>query len=65
MIGSGVPLPVVSKVLRHTQLAITADLYGHLTREIASGAAATYDAAAAERAAEAATRAAMAPNGGR
>ncbi|WP_433560274.1 tyrosine-type recombinase/integrase [Pseudonocardia xinjiangensis] len=41
MIGSGVPLPVVSKVLRHTQLAITADLYGRLTREIAPGAAGT------------------------
>jgi integrase len=56
MIGSGVPLPVVSKVLRHSQLSITADLYGHLTPEIAMSAADVFgtalDAAAAERAAE-------------
>ena len=56
MIGSGVPLAVVSKVLRHTQVSITADLYGHLTPEIATSAADTFgaalDAARAEHAAE-------------
>ncbi|MFD1517060.1 tyrosine-type recombinase/integrase [Pseudonocardia yunnanensis] len=35
--GSGVPLPLVSKVLRHSQLSITSGLYGHLTPEIARG----------------------------
>jgi integrase len=39
MIGSGVPLVIVSKVLRHTQVSITSDLYGHLTPEIATSAA--------------------------
>ena len=45
MIGSGVPLAVVSKVLRHTQVSITADLYGHLTPEIATSATDTFGAA--------------------
>ena len=62
--GSGVPLAVVSKVLRHTQVSITADLYGHLSREIATSAADTFgaalDAAAAERTAEQAARASVA-----
>jgi integrase len=53
MIGSGVPLAVASKVLRHSQVGITADLYGHLTREVShaavDGLAAVLDAAAAER----------------
>ncbi len=39
MIGSGVPLAVVSKVLRHTQVSITADLYGHLIRKSSRGRA--------------------------
>jgi hypothetical protein len=64
MLGSGVPLPLVSKVLRHSQLSITSDLYGHLTPEIARGAADTFgaalDAAGAERAAEQAITAATA-----
>jgi hypothetical protein len=55
MIASGVPLAVTSKMLRHSQVGITADLYGHLTREAsqaaADGLAAVLDAApAAERA---------------
>jgi integrase len=53
MIGSGVPLAVASKVLRHSQVGITADLYRHLTREVShaavDGLAAVLDAAAAER----------------
>lgn len=57
MITSGVPLPLVSKTLRHSQTGITADLYGHLTQEAALAAAdslgAILDAAAAELANEA------------
>jgi integrase len=53
MIASGVPLAVASKMPRHSQVGITADLYGHLTREAshaaADGLAAVLDAAAAER----------------
>jgi integrase len=60
MLTAGVPLPIVSKALRHSQVAITSDLYGHLTREAATAAAdglgATLDAAAAERAAERSAR---------
>lgn len=56
MLVSGVPLAVASKMLRHSQVGITADLYGHLTREAshaaADGLAAVLDAAAAELAAE-------------
>jgi integrase len=56
MIASGVPLAVASKMLRHSQVGITADLYGHLTREAshsaADGLAAVLDAAAAELAIE-------------
>ncbi len=60
MIASGVPLAVASKMLRHSQVGITADLYGHLTREAshaaADGLAAVLDAAAAELVAERAMR---------
>jgi integrase len=60
MLASGVPLAVASKMLRHSQVGITADLYGHLTREAsqaaADGLAAVLDAAAAELAAERALR---------
>lgn len=56
LLTSGVPLAVASKMLRHSQVGITADLYGHLTREAshaaADGLAAVLDAAAAERANE-------------
>jgi integrase len=62
MLTSGVPLPLVSKILRHAQTGITADLYGHLTKEAALAAAdslgAVLDAAAAELANERAARAA-------
>ncbi len=60
MITVGVPLALVSKTLRHSRTGITADLYGHLTREAATAAAdalgATLDAAAAELSAECAMR---------
>ena len=56
LLAGGVPLALVSKVLRHSQVSITVDLYGHLTREVAQGAAdvlgAALDAAAAERTAK-------------
>ncbi len=62
MLAAGVPLPLVSKTLRHSQTSITADLYAHLTRETALGAAdslgAVLDAAAAELVNEHAARAA-------
>jgi integrase len=62
MLTNGVPLALVSKVLRHTKVSITSDLYGHLTREASTAAvdaaAAALDAAAAEAAAERALRAA-------
>jgi len=52
MIGSGVPLAVVSKVLRRTPVSITADHDGHLTPEISTAAhtfGAALHAASAER----------------
>jgi integrase len=56
MLSEGVPLAVVSKFVRHSQVGITSDLYGHLTREASTAAAdglgAVLDAAAAEFAAE-------------
>jgi integrase len=67
LLANGVPLALVSKVLRHSQVSITIDLYGHLTREVAQGAAdvlgAALDAAAAERAATEAARRALAEDG--
>jgi len=60
MISSGVPLPLVSKTLRHSRIAITADLYGHLTEEAAHAAAtgleSVLNAAKAERDAKTAMR---------
>ncbi|KJS62216.1 tyrosine-type recombinase/integrase [Streptomyces rubellomurinus] len=38
MIAAGIPLAVVSKTLRHSNLAITVDLYGHLLKESADDA---------------------------
>jgi integrase len=56
MIAAGVPLALVSKTLRHSKTAITADLYSHLTREASLAAADSLgdvlDAAAAELAGE-------------
>lgn len=64
MIASGVPLALVSKTLRHAQSGITADLYGHLTKESALAAADSLgdvlDAAAAELANARSARAATA-----
>lgn len=52
MLGGGVPLAIVSKTLRHSQVSITADIYGHLSPEVAQAAAdaldSVLDAAAAE-----------------
>ncbi len=39
MLTNGVPLALVSKTLRHSQVGITANLYGHLTAEAAHAAA--------------------------
>lgn len=39
MISAGVPLALVSKTLRHSQVGITANLYGHLTHEAGQAAA--------------------------
>lgn len=65
MLAAGVPLALVSKTLRHAKVGITADLYGHLTRETAHAAAdglgAALDAAAAELAGERAMQAAVHP----
>lgn len=56
MLTNGVPLALVSKTLRHSQVSITADLYGHLTPEAAHAAAdalgTALDVAAAEQGAE-------------
>ncbi|WP_280702501.1 site-specific integrase [Kitasatospora sp. GP82] len=38
MIAAGIPLAIVSKTLRHSHLAITADLYGHLLKNSADEA---------------------------
>ncbi|WP_268762390.1 site-specific integrase [Kitasatospora griseola] len=38
MIAAGVPLAIVSKTLRHSNLAITVDLYGHLLKDSANEA---------------------------
>src|SRR4051794_23253994 len=65
MLAAGVPLPLVSKTLRHSKTGITADLYGHLTRGAAHAAAdslgAALDAAAAELLGERAAHAATTP----
>jgi site-specific recombinase XerD len=54
MINQGVPLAVVSKTLRHKNVATTVDLYGHLTRDAAadgvSATCAALDAADAQAA---------------
>ncbi len=39
MLTNGAPLALVSKTLRHSQVGITANLYGHLTHEAAHAAA--------------------------
>ena len=44
MLINGVPLPLASKVARHSKVSITADLYAHLTPEASTAAV---DAAAA------------------
>jgi integrase len=41
MLTNGVPLKVVSDILGHSSIAITGDIYGHVSPEIASSALAT------------------------
>ncbi|MEU4218253.1 site-specific integrase [Actinoplanes sp. NPDC026623] len=38
MLSAGVPIAMVSKTLRHKNLATTVDIYGHLTQEVAQEA---------------------------
>lgn len=35
MIAAGVPLPIVSRTLRHSTVSITADVYTHMTETVA------------------------------
>ena len=60
MLTNGVPLALVSKTLRHSQVGITANLYGHLTPEAALAAAdnlgGVLDAAAAKLVADRSVR---------
>ncbi|MFB7128219.1 hypothetical protein [Kitasatospora sp. NPDC056273] len=44
-IAAGIPLAVVSKTLRHSNLAITVDLYGHLLKDSADEAVKALSAA--------------------
>ena len=43
LLGAGVPLFDVSRVLGHSQIGVTADIYGHLVEDMAAGAAQTLD----------------------
>ncbi|MFE5572055.1 tyrosine-type recombinase/integrase [Amycolatopsis japonica] len=52
LLGEGVPLPIVSKMLRHSKVGITSDLYGHLVKDVAIQASDTMDAAIEAAAAE-------------
>ena len=61
MVAAGVPLPIVSKTLRHSTVSITSDTYSHMTREVALAAVdAMADVLAAAEAEAAATRRARA-----
>jgi len=44
LLEEGVSIAVTSKLLRHTRLATTTDIYSHMTRRIATGAADALDA---------------------
>ena len=35
--SDGVPLKVVSEILRHSSITITADVYGHLATSVLAG----------------------------
>jgi len=39
MLAQGVPIEVVSKILGHTSIRITADVYGHILDQQQEGAA--------------------------
>jgi len=45
MLTNGVPMAVVSKTLRHKNVATTIDLYGHLTPDAAADGVTTAAAA--------------------
>lgn len=45
MLGAGVPLKVVSDTLVHSTIAITADIYAHVTPELRREAADAMDRA--------------------
>lgn len=45
MIAGGVPLKVVSQILGHSSITITADIYGHVSPDVAHEAMATLSAA--------------------
>lgn len=44
MLTNGVPLKVVSDILGHSSIAITGDVYGHVSPEVSSRALATLSA---------------------
>ena len=41
MLAAGVPMAVVSKMLRHSSIGITVDTYGHMSEDIARTASDT------------------------
>jgi integrase len=44
LLADGTPLFDVSRILGHSQIATTSDIYGHLVAEMTAGAAARMDA---------------------
>jgi len=44
MLGRGVPLKIVSEILGHSQISVTADTYMHVTPGMQREAAAAIDA---------------------
>lgn len=49
LISAGVPLPVVSRILGHSTIRVTMDVYGHLADDVLREAAAGMDRALARR----------------
>ncbi len=49
LLGAGTPLFDVSRVLGHSQVSTTADIYGHLVPDMAAGAATAMDTVLARR----------------
>jgi integrase len=48
MMASGVPLKIVSDILGHASVAITGDIYGHVSPDVSREAAAKLAAALSE-----------------